>query len=306
MPPSRFALRVGLAMTLTCGAVMATPGTGHALFHLMRIREVFTGTSTAPDAHFIELQMYAENQRFVAGHEVAVFDASGNEVMAFTFTSPMANGANQSYILLATVQAEQEFDVSADLIITPVIPRGGGKVCFRSADGGLIDCAAWGGYSGEDTGTGTPFNAPLGLVPDQSMERDISGGSDPETLDEEDDTDDSEADFDFAAPTPTNNEGTSATAHERSVTLKLKGELTAQGKVGAEDDFVACFQDVTVKFQRKDGRRWETVKRTTTDSEGAYEVTTRDRPGKYRAMAPETSPSEEDRCLKATSPVRRN
>jgi hypothetical protein len=138
------------------------------------------------------------------------------------------------------------------------------------------------------------------------MERVITGGSDPEALDEEDDTDDSEADFDLASPTPTNNEGASATAHERSVTLKLKGELTARGKVRAEDDFEACVQDVRVKVQRKGGRRWKTVKRTTTDSEGVYEVTMRDRPGKYRAMAPETSPSEDDRCLKATSPVRRN
>lgn len=305
---TRLGLRIGVVTAVICGSMVAMSGTGHALFHLTSIREIFAGTSTAPNAQFIELQMYSDNQRFLAGHGVAVFDASGTELAEFTFSSPVANGTSQDYILLATTEAEAAFDVSADLVMTPVIPRGGGKVCFRQADGMLIDCAAWGNYTGEDTGTGTPFNSPLGLVLDQSMERVISGGSDPEALDAEDDTDDSEADFDFASPTPTNNAGEAppVTKHARSITLALRRALVARGRVSAGDDFGACVKDVPVKLQRKVESGWRTIKRTTTGSDGSYKVRLRDRPGRYRAVAPATSPTEEDRCRKAISPTRRN
>jgi hypothetical protein len=258
------------------------------------------------------MQMHADNQRFLTGHEVAVFDATGAELIAFTFTGPVENGANQSHVLLATAQAETEFEVTADQATTPVIPSGGGMVCFRQADGTPIDCAAWGNYSGEDTGTGTPFNSPLGLVPDQSMERRIDGGSDPQALDAEDDTDNSEGDFDFGEPSPTNNAGDGSepgpepAEHERSVTLKLSGGLVARGKVTAEDGFEGCFSQVAVRVQRRANGKWRTVKRASTDEQGSYRATMRDKPGRYRATAPETEPSDDHRCLKATSKARRN
>lgn len=306
---TRAATRVVCIVVAVCASLVVTPGTAHALFHLMKIREVFAGTSTVPTAQFVELQMHAEGQRFLTGHEIAVFDASGTEVGAFTFTGPVANGANQAYVLIATEDAEAEFDVTADLTMTPVIPAGGGSVCFRSSVGELIDCASWGSYSGDDAATGTPFNSPVGLVPDQSMERVIAGGNDEGALDEGDDTDDSEADFALASPSPTSNGEDAApppAEHDRTVTLALRGSLTAHGEVAAEGDFEGCFADVTVKIQRKAGGRWKKVARTTTGSDGTYEAELRDRRGKYRAFAPATTPSEGHRCLKAVSPTRRN
>jgi hypothetical protein len=306
---SRVALRLACVVVLACASLVVTPGTAHALFHLMNIREVFAGTSTVPAAQFVELQMYAENQRFLAGHEVVVFDAAGTEIQAFTFTSPVANGANQSHVLVATEEAEAEFDVTADLAMTPVIPAGGGRVCFRSSVDELIDCASWGSYSGDDAETGTPFNAPVGLVPNRSMERVISGGMDEQALDEEDDTNDSEADFELASPSPTSNAEEASpppAEHERTVTLALKGALVARGKVTAEGDFESCFQDVAVRIQRRAGGRWKVAARTTTGSDGTYEAELRDRPGKYRALAPALTPSEGHRCLKAVSRIRRN
>jgi hypothetical protein len=108
-PGSRLPLRIACLVVVACGSLVATAGTAHALFHLMKIREVFAGTSAAPAAQFIELQMYAEDQRFLAGHEVAVFDAAGTEIQAFTFTSPVPNGADQSFVLVATEEAEAAF-----------------------------------------------------------------------------------------------------------------------------------------------------------------------------------------------------
>lgn len=306
--------RVAVVVALAAGSVVSTSNPAHALFHLMMVTEVLAGTSTAPDAHLIELQMYAADQRFLAGHEVAVFDAAGVEVGAFTFTAPVANGANQSYVLLATEQAETEFGIEADLAMTPVVTAGGGSACFRSAEGGIIDCASWGNYSGDDADSGTPFNATLGLLPGQSMQRVTGGGNDPGGLDAGDDTNDSEADFEGSSPNPTNNAGGGAEPepqpdtidHDRSVTLTLRRALVAKGTVSAQGDYDPCFADVVVKLQRKAGGTWKGVRRTSTDADGDYRVRIRDRAGRYRAVVPRFSPEEGHGCLKDVSPVRRN
>ena len=299
-----------LVVAALVGATLIPAPPAHALFHLMKVTEVFPGTSTRSAAQFIELQMYADNQRFLASHEVVVFDSSGTEVGTFTFTAAMQNGASQAYVLVATTEAEDEFGVPADLQMTPVITGGGGKACFRSSAGELIDCASWGGYSGDDTGSGTPFNSPLGLTPDRSMTRDVSGGDNPDGLDETDDTDDSAADFDAASPSPTNNAGATAgvTDHDRTVTLSLRSraKLIATGRVTAEGDFEGCFAEVPVVIQRRSSGRFKNIKRTTTDGQGGYRAALRNRSGTYRAKAPELSPSEEHRCLAALSPRRKN
>ncbi len=273
-----------------------------AVFHLSMIREVFAGSADQPNAHFIEIQMYSGNQNFVVGERVTVFDSAGTEVGSFVFTSNMENGADQSYILVATPDAEALFDVEADLEMTPVIARGGGRVCFGSSNP-PVDCASWGGYSGDDSETGTPFNAPVGLVPGQAMTRVISGGTDGERLDEEDDTDDSAADFEMTAPTPTNNMGTGsgATEHSRAVSLALKRALVARGRVSVDDGFESCAERVRVVVQRRREGRWTRVKRTTTNAAGKYRAKVPDRPGTYRAVAPEFAASEEDECLQAVS-----
>ncbi len=293
----------GVALAATVVAVTVVPASpAAAVFHLSMIREVFAGSAEQPNAQFIELQMYAGNQNFVVGERVAVFDAAGTEVGSFVFTSNMANGEDQSYILVATPDAEAFFDVEADLEMTPVIVRGGGSVCFGNSNP-PVDCASWGGYSGDDSETGTPFNSPVGLVPGQSMTRKIEGGSDAEKLDEGDDTNDSAADFEMTAPTPTSNtaDAGSATQHARSITLKLEKALVARGRVSVEDDFEACAGDVPVVVQRRGQGRWAKVGRTTTSRTGRYRVELRDRPGRYRAVAPAVQPSEEHGCSKAVS-----
>ena len=171
-----------------------------ASFHEVRIREVFAG---ADGAQFIELQMYSAGQGQVQGASVRVFNATGQEVGSFVFANNMSIGANQASMLVATPAAETRFGVPADLEMTAVIPAAGGKICFA----GTIDCVAWGNYSGPATGSGTPFAATTGLPADQSMERKISGGTNPSALDHQDDTDNSAADFQLAPPSPRNNAG---------------------------------------------------------------------------------------------------
>lgn len=282
----------------------------HAVFHLMKVTEVFAGTTEVPNAQFVELQMYAGSQQFVAGHDIVVFDASGAEAGTFTFTSALANGASQSYVLIATVDAETLFGVPPDLEMTPEMATGGGQACFRDGTtGDMIDCASWGNYTGDPAAAGTPFNSPLGLVGDQSMSRQTSGGDNPGALDAGDDTDDSAADFVGSDPSPTNNAGDSAgvVSHDRTVTLTLRGSrrLVATGKVSAEGDYEGCFASVPVKLQRRNSGRWATIKSGTTDDAGAYRIAAKDRSGTYRTRAPELEPEADHRCRDAASPRRK-
>ncbi|HWL65430.1 MAG TPA: hypothetical protein VNP73_05590, partial [Actinomycetota bacterium] len=309
--------RIAIVSLLVAG-LLAAASPAHALFHLMKITEVLAGTSDQSAAQFIEMQMYSDNQRFLATHEVVVYDGAGAEKATYTFSAPVENGTNQAHILLATPEAEAAFGVTADLAMTPDLVAGGGKACFRSNDGGLIDCASWGNYSGDAEGSGTPFNSPIGLLADQSMQRKTSAGSNPDGLDAEDDTDDSAADFESGSPTPTNNAGeggggddggggeTDQQEHERAVTLTLKGSLKAKGEVSTADDYAACVSGVPVKVQRKKSGGWKTVKSTETDEAGAYTVAMKNRPGRYRAKATPVTPEDGHECLPAASPVRKN
>jgi hypothetical protein len=298
-----------VALVLMAGASMVMAPPAHAVFHLMKIREVFAGTADQPAAQFVELQMYSAGQAFVSGHDVKIFDASGEVVGTFTFTQSMSNSEDNAYILVATPEAETMFGVTADLAMTPVITLSGGKACFADT----IDCVSWGSYSGDKEGTGTPFNAPTGLVPGQSMERKIAGGDEPDTLDAADDTDDSAADFEAASPHPTSNAGEGQpsggerTEHARSVTLTLKRHLVAKGQVTTEDGTSACTAGVHVAIQYRTNGKWDMGQaQTTTDEEGNYKVKVQDRPGRYRALLAQEEPNETDRCLQAASPIKRH
>ena len=101
-----------------------------ATFHLMKIREIFPGTTAAPGAQYVMLQMYFAGQNLVSGHFIRVFDAGGATVATFTFAANVANGADQATILIATTDAQTLFGITADLLMTPVLPVTGGAVCF--------------------------------------------------------------------------------------------------------------------------------------------------------------------------------
>lgn len=198
MRPRRVRIAALLA-AVVAGVVAAPPA--HAAFHLMKVVEVFPGTAAQPDAQFVELQMFANGQNFVNGHAIRVYNASGVQTNVISFTSDVASGANQSSILVATTQAATLFGIAADLTMPPVLPLGGGKVCF---DG--FDCVAWGSYSGPTAGVGSSFHPDGGLVPGSAAQRRIDRGN-PSLLDASDDTDDSASDLRFGAPKPRNNAG---------------------------------------------------------------------------------------------------
>jgi hypothetical protein len=185
-------------MALVC---LLHAGTAQASFHLTMVVAVFPGYAGSPNAQYVEVQMYAAGQNFVAGHSVLVYDAAGTLVGTFTFPGYLPNGADQAGILIATAEAQTLFGVTPDLLMTPSISASGGKVCF---DGPTPpDCVAWGNYSGSSAGVGNPFSPgglPLGRAAQRRLDRGIPG-----VLDPADDTDDSATDFVDAAPAPRNN-----------------------------------------------------------------------------------------------------
>jgi hypothetical protein len=89
--------------------------------------------------------------------------------------------------------------------------------------------------------------------------------------------------------------------HERSITLRLKGALTAKGRVSVADDTAACSDNVQVKIQRRQSGKWKTIKITNTDTVGKYAKKIRNRSGKYRALATKVTLENGDVCLKAVS-----
>jgi hypothetical protein len=97
---------------------------------------------------------------------------------------------------------------------------------------------------------------------------------------------------------------TTVTKHQRSVSLKLKGHLTASGTVKVADGFNACRSDVTVEIQRLKNGNWTKVGSDKTTSDGKYKEALEDKPGKYRAIAKKkTMNGGDDICVKDTSPT---
>jgi cysteine-rich repeat protein len=180
-------------------AAPATGGPNESTFHLIKIVEMFPGSAVAPNAQYIEMQMYFAGQNFLGNHEVFVYDSVGTQIGVFVFPGSVANGANQASILLATPEAQATFSIAADLAMTPILPLAGGRICFENPQ---IDCISWGNYSGSALGSGTPFNAPFGLVLGKAVQRDLGGDG---VLQATDDTGDSDADFDYGLPTLRNN-----------------------------------------------------------------------------------------------------
>jgi hypothetical protein len=73
--------------------------------------------------------------------------------------------------------------------------------------------------------------------------------------------------------------------HARAVSLALRSRLVASGRVTVRDRYQDCRADVPVAVQRQVGRRWRTIRSTTTGPNGRYTVRLRDRAGRYRAVA---------------------
>lgn len=169
-----------------------------ATFHLMQVREVYPGSVANPDSEYVELQMYASGQEFVAGHIVRAYSATGAVTGEDVFSADVAHGANQSTILIATPQAEAQFGVEADGAMSSPgqLDPGGGAVCWEA-----IDCVSWGTFSGSlFSPAGSPA-VPSGIPDGMALRRTIAPGC-ATLLEAADDRDNSALDFQVVFPGP--------------------------------------------------------------------------------------------------------
>lgn len=191
----RFAVSLAAALALPA---LCAPG-ALATFHLMSIREVYTGFAGDPNAEYVELQMYSSGQNLIEGHRVSTFDAAGNLVKANPFPADVPSGVNQSTVLMATPEAEAKFGLVADGALSPSgqLEPGGGAVCWEE-----IDCVTWGSVSDSPLSpSGPPFS---GTIPEGMALRRTIAPACPTLLEADDDSDASTLDFSpvFPAPRP--------------------------------------------------------------------------------------------------------
>lgn len=185
--------RIGRIVTAAAvgfaGIALAAPSANGA-FHLMVIREVHTG----PPGDFVELQMYAAGQNFVAGHAIQTYDNAGLPIGSpFVFPGNATNGGNQRTILVGDAAVSPDFPSGLN------VAAGAGAVCFENPP---IDCVSYGGVGGSfPSPTGTPAPA---LADGESLERSIAPNC-PTLLEAGDDTNNSAMDFALAAPSPRSN-----------------------------------------------------------------------------------------------------
>jgi MYXO-CTERM domain-containing protein len=198
----KFQFFSGVALFL--GVSFAQPAVANV--HIMKVVEIFPGTTAQPDAQYVMIQMFSGNQNITKDTVIEVFDNNNAPIQEFKFLNDVAGGTNQDRILIATTAAQTLFSITADLTMQNVIPLTGGKVCFTDKAAGfsfgVIDCATWGNFVG-----GSPFNAAIGLELDTAMSRKLDTAGGANTLDGGDDTNVDSADFISRDPNPFNNAG---------------------------------------------------------------------------------------------------
>jgi hypothetical protein len=226
-------LRILGTILVVVGATLCTAPAALATFHHMSIREVYPGGLN--DAGYVELQMWASGQDQVEGRHLVAYDAAGNVIDNFAFTANVANGANQSTILVADTNYPVVFDErpapdasDAGLNLSPT----GGAVCW--IEGSPPDCVAWGAFTGPlptqvpALKVGSPAS-PGGVQAGMALRRSIAKGC-ATLLDSPsvDDSDDSATDFAEVEPNPRDN----AVVPTESPCQKSSGGGGGQGSSG--------------------------------------------------------------------------
>lgn len=135
--------------------VAATPA--RAAFHIMVIDEIYPGHPGAPDAQYVMLRVTSTfgGQNFVGGQSITSFSADGTPQDVFgTFGSDVPDGTFDARILMATQEAVDLFDITADHVTTGRLQFPSGRICFAAELNG--DCVAYGDFTGNNGIYGEP------------------------------------------------------------------------------------------------------------------------------------------------------
>jgi hypothetical protein len=197
--------RIALAAALTLTATIGFTSSARADHHLIMVREVHRGATTAGD--YVMLQMFADGENVALGtHYIDILDSTGMASAEYPLPQ-VPIGQNQRTILIGNAGV-----TNADFQDSGVALSQNGAACYDETNGydgtGGIDCVAWGNF----TGATNPLSSPglpvalsgVGLAPGQSLVRNISRGC-ATLLDAADDANNSAADFALGTPIGRNN-----------------------------------------------------------------------------------------------------
>lgn len=201
-------MRARLAVPLLAALVtMAAASPAQASFHLIKVREVFPGTTANPESDYVELQMYAPAQNLVDLGDLEVLNSAGTVTSHFSPGGTVAHSANQSTVLIANTGFSSQFPsitpdfTDAGLDLDPA----GGAVCWPQNEPPFDDCASWGNFSGQGALPVPGDTSPAVAIPNgMALRRTISPGCST-LLEDADDTNDSSVDFSAQTPGPRNN-----------------------------------------------------------------------------------------------------
>jgi hypothetical protein len=201
--------RIWIAGVLVAATGLFASTSAQASFHLVKIREVYSGGGSQ-DA-YVELQFYAAGQNLLNGRSVTVYDSAGALIHTSEFAANVASGENQRTALVGDTGVQAASGVAPDLVDAGLsIAAAGGAVCWNAAGLPPPDCVSWGDFHGDalllmnaGTTAGSPVY-PNGLPVRTAIHRSIAPGCST-LLEESDDTDDSATDFVGKTPAPRNN-----------------------------------------------------------------------------------------------------
>jgi hypothetical protein len=210
----RRARRRGLVTIAACAAVaLVVPGVAFADNHEVKLRELYAGSTASPNDEYVELQLYepGENLFSEPGVTLHLYDASGNQTLAFHPPTDVPNAQSQRRALFATPTAATTFGVMPDYTLPAGdhINDAGGAVCYVSATAGFVDCVSWGNFHNTSgtplpSKTGGNVNPMMPGIPDgMAIDRSIKRGC--ATLLEAGDDTNSPSNWADGAPDPLNN-----------------------------------------------------------------------------------------------------
>lgn len=178
-------MRRGLPVGLLCVAALTLtlPSGALASNHVIKIREVYAGSTAHTDSEYVELQMYAPGQNlFNGGTTTTLYDASGTPTTSFITNGASANppnAVNQDRVLIASPAAVMEFSLGAvgyQFAAGDHLAPAGGAACYESSTPTAKDCVAWGNFSGS-LPSSTSGNVDASGIPDgDALGRSISRG----------------------------------------------------------------------------------------------------------------------------------
>jgi hypothetical protein len=238
------------ALTAALGLMALAPSAG-ANHHLMKIRAYFVGPGTGNANSFVQLQTTAAGQNFVNGTQLRVYNAAATLSSNFIINGNVANGADQARILIADTSFVGPRDFTAGgLKVSLEANEAAGALCYIGLGAVGIDCASWGGFTGNanlPSSAGTPESG--GLSHNMVSIRPITRGC-ATAMDEADDTNSTAADFTRGVFPPTTNP-LSPVAGEVPCTTPVKKAKKCKKKKGKKHSADAAKKKKCKKKKKK-------------------------------------------------------